>query len=190
MYDEVNTQYVGLGLHLSQILILLLCPGICYGLIHLVNERELACIIAGAVLLTINLICMIIAYCFSRKQKDFEADEAPNCFSKRGFLFLFPVKQSLTEAVWCSIVTFAYGFFMTYAFHTKTINAFYIFKLAEEDYLTFILIGLAGYSLFSERCPESAIYSDNELEFGFGSNHYQRPLYFILCALAMVGCEL
>ena len=56
------------------------------------------------------------------------------------------------------IITFTYGVLMTYSFHPKTMLLFEV----EGAGLYQLFVGLSGYSLFSMRCPELAIYRDNE----------------------------
>ena len=85
------------------------------------------------------------------------------------FTFLFPTKSPV-EIMVCSIVTFAQGYLLT---------------LMDLNIIVLIVAGLSSYSLYSGRCPESAVYRDNDDEFAFGSNHYKRPIYNI--ALAAVS---
>ena len=133
---------------------------------------------------------MTVSYFVKKAESadDQDDDECPSCFSKRGYLFLFPAKQNLWEAMWCSLYTFGFGYFMPFILHNITASTFYT-QIGASWYGYVVVMGLVGYSLFSERCPESAIYSDNEMEFGFGSNHYQRPLYFIIIGLIMLILE-
>lgn len=49
------------------------------------------------------------------------------------------------------------------------------------------MIGLSSYSLFSQHCPEIAIYRDNDQELNWGSNHYQRSTYCSLLGLAILA---
>lgn len=79
---------------------------------------------------------------------------------------------------------------MTYAFHPMTTLYFTKNDITGLTFGCLLFVGLSGYSLFSQRCPESAIYRDNEQEFGFGSNHYQRPFFFVLLSIAMFVREL
>ena len=72
----------------------MICPAVCFGMITSISDRNLACIISGAVLFLINAIFMIISYYMNKKiiQEKVDDDECPGCFSKRGYLFLFPTK--------------------------------------------------------------------------------------------------
>ena len=91
------------------------------------------------------------------------------------------------EIVWTLIVSFLYGSAMVYALHETTMDKFE--TKGKSPVIMLILIALSGYSLFSQRCPEIAIYRDNEQEFGFGSNHYQRQLYFVALAAIQMAFE-
>lgn len=77
-----------------------------------------------------NLLFMIGSVVVTKMNENKEDDEENiNCFSARGYLFLFPKKSKL-EIVWCLLVTFAYGFFMTYLLHPITL--FVHFQIQNE----------------------------------------------------------
>jgi hypothetical protein len=88
--------------------------------------------------------------------------------------FVFQPKTGWVEIAFAALVTFFHGF-----------------TLAMVPGLpTYIIGGLSSYSLFAGRCPESAVYRDNDEEFALGSNHYQRPLSNILLAVVMIVMDL
>ena len=169
VFDEVNETYIGCGLHLGQLLIILTCPAV---LIAIRNQGEVteACIIGGGILFTLNLIAMTISKLI--KGDVSEAEEDTGCFTKQGFLFLFPKREGIVEMIWSLLVTFGYGAGMTYALRPETM----IFHRGEDNLGMAIgcsiIMGLTWYSLISGRCPEIAIYRYTEEAFGFGSNHY------------------
>lgn len=124
--------------------------------------------------MVINIILMITS--FQLQKTDAEGDtEDVSCFSKKGLLFLFPAKSGYFEILICSLTTFA--------FTALGIKAFMNEESFTINLMAYILLALNSYSLFSKNCPESAVYRDNDSEFQIGSNHYQRPLNFIFCAL-------
>ena len=102
----------------------------------LFEEVLTGALVAGSIATLINLVIMAISY------------------GKKSFLF--PAKSGVIEIVFCSLVTFAHGFLLTYV----------------PGGPTYIISGFSSYSLFSSRCPESAVYLDNDQEFALGSNHY------------------
>ena len=117
-------------------------------------------------------------------------DEGATCCATPGYLFLFPAKSGMIELALCAVLTFAYGALMVYAVHPTTLGYFFSDDrdLASAVPLL-IFIGLSGFSLFSQHCPEAAVYRDNDQELDWGSNHYQRATYFILIAAALLACE-
>lgn len=178
VYDEVNQNTIGIGLHLAQLLIYLLSPIIfgMFGLRWIIMQMYPAAIVSGVIFFVINLVFMIIRH-FVGDATDIDlSDEKPGLFSKDGVRFLVP-KRGILESIWCLILSFLYGFTITLMFLDGII-------LKDNPYqiMCIVFSSLAGYSLFSHRCPEPAIYRDNEAEFGLGSNHYQRPLYMIIIA--------
>jgi len=106
-------------------------------------------------------------------------------FSQRGFLFLFPPKEKWGfpggEIVFCTLLSFAFGFLMSGLF----LDLAEVFVYVGYNHSTgavvlgYIVVSLSSYSLFSKSCPEGAVYMDNDQEIGFRSNHYQRPLYCV-----------
>jgi hypothetical protein len=189
--NEVEETYIGVGLHLGQILICLIMPvwiSVCIIVFGLKDARTAGCIAGGAVPLVINLVLMGTSYKFKNDAK--AEDDEVSCFSKAGFLFLFPAKSSLLEVAYCALLTFAYGALMTYAFHPATMMSLYgVEQSLAANIPQLILIGLSSYSLFSHHCPESAIYRDNDQELDWGSNHYQRVIFYILIAIGLIVNE-
>lgn len=96
---------------------------ICVIVFGLKDARTAGCIVGGAVPLVINLVFMGTSYTIRNDVK--EDDDEVSCFSKAGFLFLFPAKAGLLEIAYCSLLTFAYGALMTYAFHPATMMSLY-----------------------------------------------------------------
>ena len=80
---------------------------------------------------------------------------------------------------------------MVYALHPATLDYFFGADTNSLGIVIVIYICMLNpsYSLFSAHCPESAVYCDNDQELGWGSNHYQRPTYYILIAAALMACE-
>ena len=100
-------------------------------------------------------------------------DEDISCASKAGMKFLFPPKSSFIEILVCFALTFANGALMTHAFHSATLSFYFGESSTTGIFVSgLVVLGLSSYSLFSAHCPESAIYRDNDICFGFGSNHY------------------
>jgi hypothetical protein len=94
------------------------------------------------------------------------------------------------ELVVCAVLTFANGALISYAFHPATLDYFFGGASTSGVLITGLIVnGLASYCLFSAHCPESAIYRDNDIYFGFGSNHYQRVVSNLVIALALVIIE-
>lgn len=144
-----------------------------------VSDNIMASIISGAILAVINLILIIVRKSIGDEiTSDDMENESISCFSKQGFRFLVPSRDT-GESIWCIIVTFLYGFLMTYSLHGLTFfginpnrNSIIMDHRTAPFIYCLVFIGLSGYSLFSHKCPEGAIYRDNEAEFGLGSNHY------------------
>ena len=97
---------------------------ICVIVFGLKDNRAAGCIAGGAVPFVINLVLMGTSYKL-RNDGKVEDDGEVSCFSKAGFLFLFPAKAGLLEIAYCSLLTFAYGALMTYAFHPATMMSLY-----------------------------------------------------------------
>lgn len=77
--------------------------------------------------------------------------------------------------IYASLLTFLQGALMVYVVHPQG-NGFGDNGLGSHiGHL--VIMGLASYSLFSGKCPEIAIYRDNDSELEVGSNHYQRAIY-------------
>jgi hypothetical protein len=169
-------------------ILILLCPLVV--LVCLLSEdRQTAMIIAGAILAIINAIfCVLGSTASKAAQEEEDNDDNVSLVSPKGISFLLP-KKSVIEAIWSTLVAFGYGAAMTYICHAQTFEAFRQPQDVGSVAQVIIFTGLSGYSLFSHRCPESAIYRDNELEFQYGSNHYQRQLYFIALGVVMLFCE-
>ena len=83
--------------------------------------------------------------------------------------FIFPPKSGLVEILFCTLVTFGHGFSLALV----------------PGIPTYVMSAFASYSLFSGRCPESAVYRDNDQEFTMGSNHYQRAISNIITAVIL-----
>ena len=150
----------------------------------------MAMLIGGIALLALNMGQQAIAHvCASKLDGKEEGEENVSFMSARGFLFLHPKKSSPLETIWCFIVAFGYGVMMTYAIHPVT----FIMTSGQDNVGMAIVIalftGMSGHCILGQPCPETAIYRDNEQEFGWGSNHYQRPLFFIIIAGAMMISE-
>jgi hypothetical protein len=79
------------------------------------------------------------------------------------------------EIIICTGVTFLFTALGIYGFRDE--------ERGGVIALSYILMSLSSYSLFSKNCPESAVYADNDSEFQIGSNHYQRPLHVIMCVV-------
>lgn len=98
--------------------------------------------------------------------------------------FLFPPKSSMLEVFICSILTFANGSLLSFALHPNTLEYFFEGDASTGPLIIGLVIsGLSSYCLFSAHCPESAIYRDNDIYFGFGSNHYQRVVSNIVISV-------
>ena len=199
--DEASETSAGLALILTQLLIYLIVPGwvaLATVIFKDNDQRVLAIVLGGAFPFVINGLVMGISASFlnslqARKEPDLEPeDESPSCLSRAAFMFLFPPKSGGVEIALCSLTTFAFGSTMVYVLHPRTLAYFYG---AESDtelggYIPLLLlIGLSSFGLFSARCPESAVYLNNDQELNWGSNHYQRPIYYILIAAFLMVCE-
>lgn len=133
---------------------------------------------------------MIASYSILRSDEGDEDDEDISCASKAGLRFLFPPKSSVFEIFVCFLLTFANGALMTFALHPATLTYFFGESSTTGFLVSGLLVsGLSSSCLFSAHCPESAIYRDNDIYFGFGSNHYQRVVSNILIALTIVLIE-
>jgi hypothetical protein len=88
--------------------------------------------------------------------------------------FLFPPKSGFIEIIFCTLITFGHGFTLALV----------------PGIPTYVMSAFASYSLFSGRCPESAVYRDNDQEFTLGSNHYQRAISNIMTAVIMYQLDL
>ena len=137
------------------------------------EDQLVASVAAGAVLLVINLFLNAASYVME------ESDET-SCMSKGGFLFLFPKKQGLFHMAVCLVHTFLFGALVEHAFHPQTTE-----QSSDWIAIGMVLTAFSSYSLFSENCPESAIYVDNDQDFRLGSNHFQRPLYMIIVSAGL-----
>jgi hypothetical protein len=79
---------------------------------------------------------------------------------------------------------------MTHAFHSATLSFYFGESSTTGIFVSgLVVLGLSSYSLFSAHCPESAIYRDNDIYFGFGSNHYQRVVSNIIIAFIIIMME-
>lgn len=114
------------------------------------DDSIVASVAAGAVLLVINLFLNAASYVME------ESDDT-SCMSKGGFLFLFPKKQSMLHMTVCLVHTFLFGALVEYAYHPQTTEVSTRLLI-----VGMITTALSSYSLFSENCPESAIYMDND----------------------------
>jgi hypothetical protein len=119
---------------------------------------------------------MITTWC-NRNSSFSDEAESKQCFSKAGLLFLFNPKQSYLELLWCTLLTFLHGVAASFIIIIIVSN-----QLGGSEIVAWIIFGLSGISLFTGFCPEIAVFADNEQEFKWGSNHYQRPIYNILLA--------
>ena len=141
-----------------------------------IEDSFQAALIGGIVATIINLILMIIAVQVQKTEDEGDTEDV-SCFSKKGFIFLFPAKSGYFEILVCAIVTFLYT--------ALGIRGFFDEKEVGINAMIYFLLALNSYSLFSKNCPESAVYRDNDSEFQIGSNHYQRPLYWVICAIIL-----
>ena len=53
------------------------------------------------------------------RESDDDADEV-SCFSREGFLFLFPPKSGWLEVLIAAVTVYLYGASMTFMFHPET----------------------------------------------------------------------
>ena len=157
MNDADEDESLSAMQHIGQVLVYLITPIFLVGASTLIGSDHLVgALIAGAGPMAINLAIMVFSY--AKRQEE--------------GAFLFPAKSSILEIVFCSLVTFGHGFALA--------------SVPEPGVTTYLMGAFASYSLFSGRCPESAVYRDNDQEFTFGSNHYQRPISNILTAVIMI----
>ena len=161
------------------------------------DSRTLGVIMGGAVPLVLNLVLMAYAYHLvnaqqARKEPDVAVgdEDVVSCCSKSGYLFLFPARSGKAEIALCALLTFAYGALMVYVLHPTTLTYFFDDDRDLASLIPLLIfVGLSSFSLFSGRCPESAVYLNNDQELNWGSNHYQRATYYILIAVYLVACE-
>ena len=171
--NDYEEDSLSLGLHLAQILIYLIVPAsVLVSVVVLGDQKWMAMIVGGAVPLVINVVLMIVALSLGSDEDS----------QKSGFLFLFPAKSGAFEVLLAAVLTFVNGALMVYIVNPETTG---------EDLGTriphLVIIGLSSYSLFSQHCPEVAIYRDNDQELNWGSNHYQRSTYCSLLGLAVLA---
>lgn len=157
--DEQETEFIPITQHLAQLLVLIIPPVVIGVISSVVSNLAAAVVISGALLVLFNGALMTLRW-------------------KKGEMFLVP-HRGMVESIVCIIITFLYGAAMTYLLHTSTFEYYRPVKQTsnldhrtEPMIMCLVMIGFSGYSLFSYKCPETAIYRDNESEFGLGSNHY------------------
>ncbi|CDW89360.1 pecanex-like protein 4 [Stylonychia lemnae] len=180
-------------LHLFQILIYCIIPGIVIGLTQgLKNDRKTAVLIGGFIPFGLNLILQILAFILQKQinsksiasvAKDIS--DVP-FFSKENYLFLIPARSSIIELIIAVILTGVYGALMTYFIHERTLMMLlHDFKNTQDTYyiITIVTIFFSSYSLFSSPIPESTPYLTND-QFSIFSHHYQRVFYSIVIS----GC--
>lgn len=86
--DEESKSYIGIGLHVAQVLIILIPPAIVLAL-QGIEDRITACAIGGGVLLLLNCLFMTGA-CMIKPETEEIDDEQMTC--TQAYLFLFPKK--------------------------------------------------------------------------------------------------
>ena len=113
----------------------------------------------GGIILAINLVIMVTSLVISSGDlEEYDEYEGISLFSKRGFLFLFPPKEKWLipggELIFCSILSFAYGFCMA-----RMLQVDYDDDGVGYQVVAYIVVALSSYSLFSKSCPDRSVKS-------------------------------
>lgn len=183
--NDYDADSLPVTLHLAQILIYLILPATTIAsALAVPDDRWLAMVIGGALPFVINTIAMLVAMSLKGGDDAGSDSDSVTCCSKAGYLFLFPAKSGLGEAVLAAILTLANGALMVYAIHPQTAGDDMVARIPQ-----IVIMGLSSFSLFSQHCPEIAIYRDNDSELNWGSNHYQRSTYCSMIALILLVAQ-